>query len=505
MYNHQGLVKTVIFVVLLSWFHSVFANLKKAKSLLKKGSYRSSANVFYQEYLKSSDEKEKAIIEYGLGKSLLALDLNTSAAYYFGEVIRRGSDKNIYFAKSFKNFYSIYKIIGLDPKFIYSVFGGETIDPSLIPQKQRSFYYYYKGKSLFEDKKFKKALRMFELIPKKNILYSKAVFFSAVIEVVFGNNRQAIKKFKKSIVNSRRLLNYKWIKEQAYLNIARVYYSEAKYNKAIKYYSKIPRDSNNWLEALFEASWAFSIMENPNNTLGNLHTILSPFYQNRFYPEAHILRAITLFQMCYYDKVKSLLSSFDKKYKSLYYEVIKLVKVSKRKKGEIFKRTKKYKLSSKKYSKLNQIFDRLSKTDIYRKAYSTLKYNRIEKRDIKGLFKRAKYKKLQQSLLSYLKKKNKDLILFTNNQLLAVVEDTHKYISNLFEQSILISAETLLKDIARLKKKLAIKDEKEDQIFIGGMQKLVVGQSLEYWPFEGEYWEDELGGYVYNIPNICEK
>jgi hypothetical protein len=31
----------------------------------------------------------------------------------------------------------------------------------------------------------------------------------------------------------------------------------------------------------------------------------------------------------------------------------------------------------------------------------------------------------------------------------------------------------------------------------------VVNQQLEYWPCMGEYWEDELGYYVYNIGDKC--
>jgi hypothetical protein len=30
-----------------------------------------------------------------------------------------------------------------------------------------------------------------------------------------------------------------------------------------------------------------------------------------------------------------------------------------------------------------------------------------------------------------------------------------------------------------------------------------LNQTLEYWPFEGEYWEDELGFYVYNLDSLC--
>ena len=46
-------------------------------------------------------------------------------------------------------------------------------------------------------------------------------------------------------------------------------------------------------------------------------------------------------------------------------------------------------------------------------------------------------------------------------------------------------------------------DKESDANFIGGLQELKVGQDLEYWPFQGEYWEDELGGYVYNVNSKC--
>ena len=37
------------------------------------------------------------------------------------------------------------------------------------------------------------------------------------------------------------------------------------------------------------------------------------------------------------------------------------------------------------------------------------------------------------------------------------------------------------------------------------MVPLDLVDELEYWPFEGEYWKDEIGGYVYNIGSKCSK
>ena len=59
--------------------------------------------------------------------------------------------------------------------------------------------------------------------------------------------------------------------------------------------------------------------------------------------------------------------------------------------------------------------------------------------------------------------------------------------------------------VDELREKLAPGTSPSKAQFIGGLQPLNISQDLEYWPFEGEYWEDELGGYVYNLDSECSK
>jgi hypothetical protein len=67
----------------------------------------------------------------------------------------------------------------------------------------------------------------------------------------------------------------------------------------------------------------------------------------------------------------------------------------------------------------------------------------------------------------------------------------------------LIVAEMQLGKLANLRSMIKVGDDERKVQFIGGMQKLNINQTLEYWPFEGEYWEDELGFYVYNMASKC--
>lgn len=61
----------------------------------------------------------------------------------------------------------------------------------------------------------------------------------------------------------------------------------------------------------------------------------------------------------------------------------------------------------------------------------------------------------------------------------------------------------LLAKVDELRAKLKIGTSDKKAVFIGGMQAFNPRQDLEYWPFEGEYWKDELGGYVYNLGSKC--
>lgn len=495
--------KVLIQVILLILSYEASSSLKKAKVLLKKENYPDAAVNFYKEYQAKKSKKRKLIAEYGLGKSLLSLDLNYSAAKYLGETIKRGDKDNPYFMKAFQSFYQVHSLIEFSNSFISSVLQDVEVSPRLFPPKERDFYLFHKGRTLFEENKFKKSYQFFSLVSQESLASAKSAFYKGIIEAALDQKEKAIESFKEAVIRSKGSTSKELIREEVSLNIARIYYSEGDFSSAIRYYSKIPRDSLNWLQALFEAAWAFSLMEKPNNTLGNLHTILSPFYQDRFYPEADILKTITLFQLCYYEGVEKLLENFEQKYKPLQRSVAKLLKKSEKKEGYLAFYVKKN--LGKRDNPMNEVLREMSEV----KSYKTLKVSLMnlnrELREVEGIFSDKSQAKVKKDIETHLKETKSDLKMNREKELIGLLKERKSYLDNMFEQAILIHAETLLKNIAKIKKQLNIRSKEDNKIFIGGMQALTLGQSLEYWPFEGEYWEDELGGYVYNLPNICEK
>ena len=82
------------------------------------------------------------------------------------------------------------------------------------------------------------------------------------------------------------------------INLARAYFAAGNFPRAVDYYSMVERESAVWADAHFEQAWAYFRMNDMNSTLSMLHTHQSPFFDSFYYPEAELLRIYALFVMC---------------------------------------------------------------------------------------------------------------------------------------------------------------------------------------------------------------
>ena len=79
-----------------------------------------------------------------------------------------------------------------------------------------------------------------------------------------------------------------------------------------------------------------------------------------------------------------------------------------------------------------------------------------------------------------------------------------KYLLDLSNQTQLINLDRLTSITDKFREQFGEAPAASDNTAWGeGMRPLSLKDELEYWPFEGEWWEDELGGYVYNIDSQC--
>ncbi|MCX6126060.1 MAG: hypothetical protein NTV34_15110, partial [Proteobacteria bacterium] len=355
---------TLVFAVIASIGTPAFANYQAAQQLMARRDYVGAASQYFQSYSSPRSAGEKLYAEWGLAKSLQALGLYYSASKYFSQTVRRGPGAaNPQFRKALEELGNINAITSLGQSHVVQLFRGGKIPAEQVPGPARGFYFYYMGAESFEGGKFEQAAEFFKRVPT-GAYHAKAQFHLGVIANRAGQHSRAISYFENVRGSAGR---DEWLTEMTNLNIARVHYETKSFIEALKYYAYIPRESDNWLEAIFESGWAFFLMTKHNNVLGNIHTLHSPFFENRFFPESYILQSITYLRLCRYEEVQASLEKFRDRYKPVFKDLGALLSEFKSKKTGIFNLTYDYRNGTlKSFKSAWAILDSLSRTDAFK-------------------------------------------------------------------------------------------------------------------------------------------
>lgn len=363
---------------------------------------------------------------------------------------------------------------------------------------------YGRGVELFQGLKFDQAGQWFAKVPKPGAYYARATFYRGVLAHLGTRNSEAIALFQEVKKQASALAEHdkRNLTELANLNLARIKYQERQFVASVGFYSNIPKDSDHWLTALFESSWAFLLLEKANNALGNIHTLHSAYFNQRFYPESFIVESITYLRLCRYDRVHDAIKRFNERYGGVDAALIGLLKSHETDRNAILNLTRDYQQGSKKVPlPLKEVVDALARSDVY-KHY--LESNRRVSEEQRSLPSEWSETSLAQQLAALYKESGPSSEAEAGVNLYSLTKRLARQLRDLTDQTKMITAELLLGQVDALKQKMNLKTAPKPQNFIGGLQPLKLKQDLEYWPFEGEYWKDELGGYVYNIESSCK-
>lgn len=139
----------------------------------------------------------------------------------------------------------------------------------------------------------------------------------AIVAARQGRPNDAVTGFQEAIQAGQQAgREERWLRTQQ-LNLGRAFYAAENYGMAIYFFAEIPRDSEWWAEAQFERAWAHFRSDDMNGALGLLMTLESPYFDGWYWPEADLLRAYSFFMMCKFPEARVRVDGFDDKYKPL--------------------------------------------------------------------------------------------------------------------------------------------------------------------------------------------
>jgi len=504
-----------------------------------------SASIFLHKVLTGKEDGEvtKERAQFFMGKTLYHLRFYSASLSYFDRIVEKGDAHKYYKA-------TLIWLASLQRKLpesagILDKIGKYPVSALDAPELHtiRDELYFYLGRFFYRQgdrASWDKAIKLFGRIPEGSKWYIRAKFFEGVTYVRRGFPVKASKSFKMILRKAARAKTRKagllMFEELAKLSLARVFYQAGQialnaaqraqksqqmrlytaakkmFSLAIKYYEEIPQESPNWLQALFEESWAFFMLDAElrrifkqdfagfQKALGNIHTLNAPFFENQFFPETFILGAVIYFKNCRYRAATERVKEFQRIYMPLFKKLKKVVRRHKDDNNEYYNFAMKV---IKGTSDLGEVIGRFARTALsdrtLRRQFDYVDELDRELKQVEGAARDWKTTAIADSIVQ-------DLSLQKSLAVAKAGEMARNRLDRLRKeiQQLLVRANNILYEVNNVKLgRISAKMRGEQQKFRVTLQRVKVDDEHVIWPFTGEYWKDELGYYRFQVRNRC--
>lgn len=476
--------------------------LSQALRMAQSGQYLNAANALFSLSRRSELQADRPQIKYILGLMLMELKLNQVAAFQFVDVIRMNNPK--YTKQAIEKLSIVADTLGDDTILNYAV---SRVDVNDFPGNRRDMIYFRMGEIKLKNREFGKASDLFGRVPQGSSYYYQAAFNKGLAELQGKQADMALATFQRMSESRQGVSVTDTNKVAAQMAIARTLYQKQDFEGAIEAYSQIPRDTLMWHDAVFEQAWAMLRAARFRSALSNFQTLHSTYYEDFYMPESLLLRAIVYLYICKYDEMEKVLGLFERTYgpvrrqigdfmhsasdATAYYAEIE--------KANTVKRTDKSMNLRLPYIVTRNILD---EGDIKRSlGYLRRLSDERERVEVNSAFRATP---LGQYALKILINRTKNSKIAVGDMVKVHLNNMRAELKDLYEQAGFIRYEMINGKKEVIKKKIANKDVSSEQIDDRIDRKFYIQNGFEYYPFQGEYWLDEIGNYHYLGKQSCE-
>jgi tetratricopeptide (TPR) repeat protein len=282
------------------------------------------------------------------------------------------------------------------------------------------------------------------------------------------------------------------LREIAHLNLGRTLYGLHRYAEASAEYAAVPRFSRHWDEALFEGAYSDLKSGDKGSALGRLHGLHSPHLSDEFAPESENLAAAIYFGNCLYPQVREAVKRFEARYLPMRDQVkalldpdppllawVALLRGTPGLPSPVLRHLLKNERIDSMLGYLARLDDEASRVE----SAGDLPQG-VERSDLREIL--------------------------ASQRALAV------QVAGKFIRGRVLDLAHLIDVLDREKEIIAFETAKGEKALLDGnvdVRETLARQRLlrpempttghEYWPFDGEYWPDEIGYYRYTLKNAC--
>ncbi len=380
--------------------------------------------------------------------------------------------------------------------------GLSKLDTSLVTAGFQGPAMYWVGRWHYENGNYLVARAYLSIVPKDTEFYAQARMLEGISMTREGKPVDAIAPLTAALQAADAESTTDNIWEVANINLGRAYYAIGNFERSIEHFERTPRDSPLWFESLYEAAWSYFRLGRLSGALSHLQTVDSPFFDGVYHPDATLLRILLFYYLCKYVDGQDMLNDFTEEHYAIAEELDKAIKKAEGSPEKLFEALYTWKTARKDAGlrlpdpvkqwfatdeSLVRIGDYVAGIDAEMAAID---------RNRTGWERSA----LREDLGRALEERKRVAVDGKGRAVLAKLRGMHIVLQEHLGNSELykiemITAEKNIYDAAyqgRLTDKMSTR--KADSS---------VPEGYRFWPFQGEYWLDELGWYEVNTINEC--
>jgi tetratricopeptide (TPR) repeat protein len=460
--------------------------------------------------------------QFFLGKALYHLRFYQSALAIFDEITQQGQ-AHLFFGQTLQWLAQLATQLP-EPAGIIEKVGRYGVDQleQFNQDDTRPLYYqliYLMGRYKYNQGEFDEAIALFQRVDRQSEQYVYAKFFEGIAHVRTRRAQPAIGAFR-AIVEAidqgvSGVEDTARMRDLAWLSLARVYYTAANrttaegereveprfLGNAVEAWNRIGVGSEYWLDALFEESWAFFLADEYSRAMGNIHTLNSPYFEDAYYPEALVLKAVIFFSACQITNAEAMIAQFHERYDPVQTELettlaefqdnqqffdflqrvrsgqadnlsprIRAVVASALSDRTLLRHLEYYRLLEAEEQRLTQAPPEFQNSSLGSRILQDVSIAKSFAVEQTGDLARGRYNRLIEEL------------------------------GELMNQVDTVELEIATYQRGQLSQEM---QEQQTEVARSGGLNVEVDEEHQVWPFDGEYWRDELGFYRQQVTSQC--
>ncbi|MEZ4268396.1 MAG: tetratricopeptide repeat protein [Myxococcota bacterium] len=479
--------------------------LAKGRALADKGEFVQSIQAFEQfmqqgGYPPESDEAYLA--KFGIANALVKAGLYQAAARQLVEILLAGPEKP-FFKTAFEQLRELRRKVNYAPPDL------EELTRFFVGEFSQSFqdeFNYVLGEFYYDYNNWSKALTYLDQVSPASKDYAKARYLKGLVEVRNQLYKSAVQSFQDAIVATEENKSDSEIADLAYMALARVAYTNNDFDAAIYYYRKVPAGSYKQATALYESAWVYFVKGDSTRSLGTFQTLHSPYFAHQFYPELWILEATVYMNICRFDYAEEALGRYQADISPLGIPLKQFLLKTNR--PEDYYRALVDTVSGKEVWGLPKTLTAEVLADVeFYNLYRTIKQIEKELEIVRprvaelGPFGADLYQKLEAL--------RADRVRETGIKTQRVLKETEATLADyelkVKEIEVDLQDQRLLEEERKLRSLGDGGDEVDTKKVEKGGESAIVGSSSWQWPYEGEFWRDEIGSYRGFVTDACAR